>query len=208
MQRLLVCVFSAAVLAFGCSAQPAGTFEDDEGKLGDGGSVDGPACKPGRDYDGFGGEKIGDTGRAEGEAGQSHRRVKPLSALRTEYARVLGKTPASLAAQSDSIGKQEPRFFAEPQANAVALYSLYVVAFDGCVAQLDSGPFASAPTMESARTQCHELGRKYWSRTLSNDEAEACANLAVNELPAASAPNQRWGHACASLLTSAGFLSY
>lgn len=167
----------------------------------------GGACKVGRTYPGFGGDTLGAT-RVVAGAGADRQRVKPLSTLRTEYTRVLGAVPATLTDHAASIGQPTPRYFTEAESNAVALYSTYAVSFDGCQAMMTGAPYTTAPTLESAKTECAALGRKLWSRTLTVAEIDACADLAVNGLPKENPPRRNWAHVCASLLSSAGFITF
>src|SRR3989442_13570517 len=80
------------------------------------------ACDFSFSYQGFGGTRL-EVGREDQDVGFDRDRVKPLSALGGEYARVLGKTPALLSSLGSTFGQVPPRWFVEPQANAVSLYS-------------------------------------------------------------------------------------
>lgn len=207
---------AAALLAgaslLACSADPSDAFDGDDAlepsKSDPSSTDDGPVCLTGKDYAGFGGKKLGASERTEAVAGADRARIKPLSALRSEYVRLLGAEPETLKSQEQSIGRPQSRWFVEPEANAVAIYSLYAVAFDGCYAFMKTGPFAEAPTAETAPAQCKSLGRKFWSRTLTDEETATCAELVLSGLPGSTTPSRRWAHTCATLLTSAGFLSY
>lgn len=141
--------------------------------------------------------------------GTDRARLKPFSALQTEYMRVLGNTPASLTGSAATFGQPPARWYEEPQANAVALQTAYNIAFDGCLTYTaTAAEFASAPDAASAATQCAAMARKFWSKTPGPQEIDACVEVAT--AGAASEPNARrkWAYACASVLTSAGFLTY
>ena len=132
-----------------------------------------------------------------------------FSALQTEYARVLGAAPASLQGAGPTFGQVPARWYEEPEANAVALQTAYSIAFDGCLTFTATAPeFAAAPDASSAPVQCAALARRFWSKTPAPQEIQSCVDVAVTA--AASEPNARrkWAYACASVLSSAGFLTY
>ena len=145
----------------------------------------------------------------EAALGIDRGRVKPYDALATEYARVLGTTPASLAGASDTFAQAPARWYAEPQGNAVALQTAYKIAFDGCIDYTASAPaYATAPDATSAAKVCGEMERKFWSRVPSPAEIQKCVDAAVTGSKAEPTPRRKWAAACAAVLTSAGFLTY
>jgi hypothetical protein len=147
--------------------------------------------------------------RAVTRLGDDRARVKPFSALQTEYQRVLGNTPASLAGSGATFGQVPKNWYEEPQASAVALQTAYDIAFDGCLTYTETAPeFASAPDASSASAQCSAMARKFWSKTPAPQEIQACVDMAVTGTAAEPDPRRRWSYACASILTSAGFLTY
>jgi hypothetical protein len=147
--------------------------------------------------------------RVVANVGVDRARIKPFGALTTEYPRVLGSTPASLAGAASTFAEPPARWYAEPQANAVALETAYDVAFDGCLTYTaGSSAFAAAPTTTTAQAQCSALARKVWSKTPTPDEIQACVDVAVTGSASEPAPARRWSYACASVLTAAGFLTY
>jgi len=167
-----------------------------------------PSLCTGRSYKGFDNKELsGD--RAVAKIGVDRSRLKQFSALQTEYPRVLGNTPASLAGSGATFGAPEPRWFDEPEANAVALETAYDIAFDGCLTYVASdSQFASAPTAANASAPCAAMAQKFWSKTPAPTEIAACVDVAVNAASTETDTARKWAYACASVLTSAGFLAY
>lgn len=172
------------------------------------GDANDPALCKSREYQNFDHQSL-TSGRTVTRLGNDRARMKPFSALQTEYLRVLGNTPASLAGSGATFGQVPKMWFAEPEANAVALQTAYNIAFDGCLTYTGSdAAYAAAPDATSAQTQCSAMARKFWSKTPAPQEIQACADMAVTGSAAEADPRRRWAYACASVLTSAGFLSY
>jgi hypothetical protein len=141
--------------------------------------------------------------------GVDRARMKPFTALQTEYTRVLGSAPASLAGAAATFGAPPARWYEEPQANAVALQTAYTIAFDGCLTYTATAQeFANAPDQPSAETQCGAMARKFWSKTPGPSEISACVEVATTGSAAEPDARRKWAYACASVLTSAGFLAY
>ncbi|WP_394823711.1 hypothetical protein [Pendulispora albinea] len=159
-------------------------------------------------------------------AGVDRGRMKPFSALSTEYARVLGATnnpKASLDSSKSTFGEPEARWSQEPAASAVSLYTAYRVGFDGClqltgaVANGSGAPqgdakYNTAPDAASAKAECEAWTRKFWSRAASPDEVQGCVDIAVTasaqEGTTPTPPKRRWAYACATVLSATGFLAY
>ncbi|MBX3203413.1 MAG: hypothetical protein KF764_00030 [Labilithrix sp.] len=163
-------------------------------------------CKEGIPHPGFANvDFVGD--RKPGPIGGDRRRVKPYSALRSEFQRALGNVPAGLAASAAAYGDVPARWYQEPTAGAVSLYTTYTLAFTACFETMTAPSFGQAPTAESAPTECAKLQRKVWQRSPTPDETKACADftLGLADEPVA---RRRWAHACASVMTSAGFTTY
>lgn len=167
-----------------------------------------PSCDKGREYLGFGGGDLaGD--RELGEVGEESRRPKPFSALSTEFPRVLGNTPASLASAESTFGIAPGRWFSEPTMSAVTVYTTFGVAFQGCLTfTAQPTRFGTAPTAATARTECAAWAERFWSRKALEPELDACVQVAVRD--AATDPNarRRWAYACAATLTSSDFLTF
>ena len=167
-----------------------------------------PALCTSKTYAGFDNREL-TSERKVLKLGTDRARMKPFSALQTEYSRVLGNTPASLTGSAATFGQPPARWYEEPQANAVALQTAYTIAFDGCLTYTGTAAeFANAPDAASAETQCSAMARKFWSKTPGPSEISACVEVATTG--SAAEPNERrkWAYACASVLTSAGFLAY
>lgn len=168
-----------------------------------------PLCaSTGKAYTTFDGSSL--TGsRVHAATGADRSRVKPYSALATEYPRVLGGTsPALLDGAAATFGESPDRWSEEPQASAVMLYTAYRVAFQGCLAATkDDAKYAAAPTDATASTECAAMERKFWSRTATPEETSACAAFATTGTAKETDPRRRWAYTCASVLTAAGFLT-
>lgn len=167
-----------------------------------------PALCTSKEYAGFDNIPLHST-RVVAKLGVDRGRVKPFSALQTEYARVLGAAPASLQGAGPTFGQVPARWYDEPQANAVALQTAYGIAFDGCLTYTQTAPeFAAAPDAASAATQCAAMARKFWSKTPAPQEVQACVDVATTGTATEPQPRRKWAYACASVLSSAGFLTY
>ena len=171
------------------------------------GTVD-PATCGGKDFASFDGKSL-IADRVVANVGVDRGRFKPYDALAAEYNRVLGNTPASLAAAADTFGKSDPRWYDEPLAGGVVLQTAYSIAFDGCLTYTATGTdYAAAPTATTAATRCAAMARTFWSRTASPDQTAACVDVAVNGAASVTDSRKRWAYACASVLSSAAFLTY
>ena len=181
-----------------------GTKPGEEGKPDPGD----PALCTSKTYAGFDNFEL--TGeRKVQKLGTDRSRMKPFSALQTEYARVLGNTPASLTGSAATFGQPPARWYEEPAANAVALQTAYSIAFDGCLTFTGTAAeFANAPDAASAETQCASMARKFWSKTPGPSEISSCVEVATTGSAAEPNARRKWAYACASVLTSAGFLAY
>jgi hypothetical protein len=171
------------------------------------GTVD-PATCGGKEFKGFDGENLV-RNRVVANVGVDRGRFKPYDALAAEYNRVLGNTPASLAAAGDTFGKPEPRWYDEPAIGGVVLQTSFKIAFDGCLTYTATpADFAAMPTATTASTKCAEMARKFWSRTASPDQITACSDVALTGAAKETDPRRRWAYACASVLNAAGFMTY
>ena len=143
------------------------------------------------------------------KVGADRGRIKPYSALRGEYERTLGLAPASLEGAAASFGRPPERFSSEPGASAIQVFSAYRVAFDGCLDFVEKDVvYAKAPTDGTAKTQCNALTRKFWSRAATEEELKACTDVALVDSVSETEPKRRWAYTCATLLSSAPFLTY
>jgi hypothetical protein len=164
-------------------------------------------CAVGNPHVGFGNVDFA-AGRVEGAIGADRRRVKPYTAIRTEFQRVLGSQPAAMAISGGAYGDVPARWYIEPTAGAVSLYTTYSLAFTGCYDTMTDAKYTTAPTAATADAECQAMQRKYWQRTGTPDEVKACSDLAVTGLTTEPVARRRWAHACASIMTSAGFTTY
>jgi hypothetical protein len=191
-----------------------GGGRDDEQNGGPGGDGTTPggdptqpgSCKEGAPHLGFGQANFVED-RKPGGIGSDRRRVKPYSVLRTEFQRVLGRVPPALAQSAPAFGESPPRWYAEPVAGAVSLSTTYSIAFTACFESMTGASFETAPTEASATAECTRLAQQAWQRTPTPDEVGACASFAVG-LSTEPVARRRWAHACAAVMTAAGFTTY
>lgn len=167
----------------------------------------GMTCDQGYNYQGFGGSKL-EVGRDEDQVGFDRDRVKPLTALRGEYARVLGTTPALLDSLSNTFGNTPPRWYIEPEATAVSLYSSMRVAFVGCLGVTATTEYDVMPDGLNAGAKCAAFAKKFWSREANTEELESCVDMVTKQTGEEPVARRKWAYACASVLSSASFLTY
>lgn len=145
--------------------------------------------------------------RKPGEVGINRRRVKPYSALATEFQRTLGKVPTNLAGSAAAYGEVPARWYVEPDQGAIAAYTTYQLSFATCYEQMTQPEYGMAPTATTAPAMCSSWQRKVWQRTPSADETKACADFVLG-LTTEPAARRRWAHACASIHSAIGFTTY
>lgn len=133
--------------------------------------------------------------------------MKPHSALASEFQRALGKVPSDLAASAATFGQTPARWYVEPTAGAVSLYTMYSLAFSACYETMIDARYEVAPTVASAGVECGTLQRRVWQRSPTPDEIKTCIDDAVGSTDE-SVSRRRWAYACASILTAAGFTTY
>jgi hypothetical protein len=203
-----------AVVAWLAAAVPAcvGGIADPPGDDVDDDDDDGEeelACEQlGRTYTGIGGALL-QAGRVEEAPYGDRRRMKPFSALRAEYQRVLGNQAADIDAFAATFGKPPARWYEEPEASANTLYASFTLAYQGCTELTATGEaYAAAPTEESAAATCAAFARTFWDRNAEEDELAGCVEYAVNGTASEADARARWAYTCASVLTAAGFVSY
>jgi len=171
-------------------------------------------CDMGKQYTGFAGTML-EAGRVDNDMGLERGRVKPYTALVSEYQRVLGNNPALIGTSATTFGQDPARWLTEPTSSAVTIYTAFRVAFQGCltVTSVAGSKYATLPTNSTAATECSAWARKFWSRDATQAEVDACVQVAMvdttkegmNTNPPAA---RRWGYACASVLSAAGFMTY
>jgi hypothetical protein len=165
-------------------------------------------CDFGYSYEGFGGTRL-EAGRADEDVGFDRDRVKPFSALAGEFGRVLGKPAPQLLAQlSSTFGQVPARWYVEPQANAVSLYSALRVAFVGCVDLTSTSEYDDMPDDANAPEKCSAFARRFWSRSPDTDEVQACVDMVTQGTDPETQARRKWAYACSSVLASAPFLTF
>lgn len=219
-----------AVTTSGCTVCLDDTCELDNAGTGTDAGVDptAPACTVfGKPHIGLGGEDLAAKNNLVAYADRA--RAKPYSALLTEYARVLGvaNRPGSIDGLGGTFGEPAARWYMEPMASAVFVNTAYNVAFEGCLrmsGDIGGGTvdarLAIAPTSASAKAVCSEWMRTFWSREGTPEQVDECASAAleatsetygggsVAEVTRPATPKRQWAYACASVLTSSGFLTF
>ncbi len=164
-------------------------------------------CDLGYTYLGFGGTRL-EAGREDEQLGYDRDRVKPYSALGDEYARVLGTTPDLLTTLGSTFGEVPPRWYIEPQATAVSLYSALRVAFVGCLDYTNTTAFDAVPDATNAPANCAAFAASFWNRAPDTNEVAACVSLVTQGTPNEPVARRKWAYACASVLSSAPFLTF
>jgi hypothetical protein len=154
--------------------------------------------------------------------GDRHR-VKPFSVLVDDMRRVLGTAnqgsmDALINGSADAFGAPPARWFAEPQAGAVSIYTTYRIAFRGCLQYANTvAEWSQQPNATSAAAECSKLQQKAWNVTPSQEEIDACVGIATDAAGFAAVPapvgpitdaKTKWTYACASVLSSAKFTSF
>ncbi len=166
-----------------------------------------PHCDMGRTYAGFAGTEL-TAGRYDADLGLETARFKPYTALQTEYPRVLANTPGLLASSGSTFAIVPARWYVEPQASAINLYTAYRIAFQGCLTATSGTSFATVPSNSTAATQCTTWAKAFWTRDPLQAEVDSCVKVAMTDTAAETDPHRRWAYTCAAVLSSADFLTY
>ena len=165
-------------------------------------------CEQTRSYTGFAGQAL-EMDRPAIAAGADRMRLKPYAALAAEYARALGLTTVNTAFYASTFGRAPARWYLEPAAGANPIYAAFSLAYSACNQMTASrAELAAAPDATNADAACRDFARAAWHREATDDEAAACATFAVEKTKPTDPPAKRWAYACASVLTSSGFLAY
>ncbi len=136
-------------------------------------------------------------------------RLKPFTALATEYSRALGLASFDTSAFAATFGKPPARWFSEPAASASTVYGAFALAFAACTQHTASdAQYASAPDAATADPICRDHARRAWSREATEPEVAACVDYTVNKTNPADAAPKRWAYSCAAVVSATGFLAY
>jgi hypothetical protein len=211
----LVALGFAVSVAAACSAPADGLIEDpipnDPNNPNDPNTPPAKACtevSQGRTYKGFEGEALEAT-RLKENVGQDRARLKPFAALNEEFVRVFGAAPASLAGATDSFAVPPARWYDEPQATGVGLAALYNISFEAGLAYAKANaPYATAPTAQTAATECAAFMKKAWMRTAVPAEIGQCVTLATTGVAKEPNAQRKWAYVFAMIVTSSPFLTY
>ena len=162
----------------------------------------------GRAYLGFDGVDLGGA-RVNENVGVNRARVKPYVVMASEYQRVLGLVPPSLAGAAGSFDDPPARWFTEASHSGVSLAAIFDLSFEGCEAfTKDAADYAAMPDATSAVAVCTSLMKKAWNRSPSPDEIGACVTFGTTKLNAEPSARRRWAYVCASVLSSSNFLTF
>lgn len=171
------------------------------------------APKMGRTYKGFGGFEL-TAGRQEQIPSQGDRaRIKPFSAFKGEFSRVLSITPRSLLSSGDSFDEPDARWYIEPNVTGVNVFTLYRAAYEAALTYVAQNPdnlpgLKSAPSEEAAGAVCTFVGIRAWHRNPSESELASCKKVALVDTAKDPSSSNRWAYSIASILTAVGFASY
>lgn len=148
--------------------------------------------------------------RFDAVEGVDRQRFKPYSALTSEYPRVTGVAAPGLLGQSGSTFGQAPaRWHEEPEGSAINLYTAYRIAFESCLTMTATdAKYAAAPAEPALGAECSAMARKFWSRSANAEEIATCVQVGTVDSTKETDPRRRWAYTCASVLSSAGFLTY
>lgn len=223
---MAACTSSLVVFAFACNDGDLGDLEWGSGKKGGPGGANGgengtnPANDPNASptatcldraakYTGFGKSALIDD-RLDAVEGVDRQRFKPYTALTSEYPRVTGvNAPALLGQSGSTFGQPAARWYEEPEGSAVNLYTAFRIAFESCLTlTANDAKYATAPAEPAAGQECAAMARKFWSRSATPDDVKACVQVATVDSTTETDARRRWAYTCASVLTSAGFLTY
>ena len=88
------------------------------------------------------------------------------------------------------------------------MYQAFQASFQGCLTYTGTAAqYAANPTAATANTECANFQTNFWSRTPSAAETAACVTFATSAVNNDANARRRWAYACASVLTSTGFLA-
>lgn len=180
------CLAASVESALQCNAKPEGT----------------------RSYKLFDGTKLEEKRANEGVA-INRARVKPYAVMASEYQRVLGNTPETIKTAGGSFDAAPARWFAEATYSGVSMNAVFNISYEGCLTYARaSADLKSAPTADSAKTECSKLMRKAWSKTPTPAEVDSCVELATKKTEAEADAGRRWAYVCATVLSSSQFLTF
>lgn len=147
--------------------------------------------------------------RVDEGLGVNAARAKPFDVMASEYKRVLGVTPRSLDIARAAFGDSPARWLTDFTHSGVSLTTAYTVGFDACsTAFANDSDRAKAPTTESASAFCKDLMTKAYDEEPSSDQLSVCTDLVMTKFANEGSPRARWAAACASVLSSAPFLTF
>ena len=72
----------------------------------------------------------------------------------------------------------------------------------------NSADFDVMPDATTAPIKCSAFATKFWSRDPDTDEVASCVDVALNGAANEPAARRKWAYTCASVLSSAPFLTF
>jgi len=163
----------------------------------------------GRTYKGFGNVELTAARLTEIPMEGDRFRIKPFDALKSDFQRVMGSVPKSLDANAATFAAAPERWYSEPVASAVTLFTTYRVSYEAALTFTGSdAKYASAPTQDSAKAACDSFARQVWNKVPTSEQVASCVKIAVVDTAAESDPKSRWAYALASVLSATGFVAY
>jgi len=163
----------------------------------------------GRTYKGLGGVELTTSRITEIPMEGDRFRIKPFQALKSDFQRVMGAVPKSLDANAATFAAAPDRWYSEPIASAVTLFTTYRVSYEAALTLVGTdAKYASAPTEESAKAACDSFARQVWNKTPTSEQVASCVKIAVVDTAAEADAKSRWAYALASVLSATGFVAY
>ncbi len=163
----------------------------------------------GKTYKGFGNVELTASRITEVPMEGDRFRIKPYGALKSDFQRVLGAVPKSLDANAATFAQAADRWYTEPMASAVTLFTTYRVSYEAALTLTASdAKYSSAPTEESAKAACDSFARKVWNKVPTSDQVASCVKIAVVDTAAETDAKARWAYALASVMAATGFVAY
>lgn len=136
-------------------------------------------------------------------------RVKPYAALSGEFTRVMGAVPASLTANAATFAVAPDRWYVEPQASAIVLFTNFRVSYEAALTLAGSdAKYTETPSEANATANCTSFARQAWNRLPTTEEVAACKKVALVDTAAETDIKARWAYTLASVLTATGFVAY
>ena len=167
------------------------------------------SIESGRRYRGFGNTDLVAGRVTEVPIDMDRFRLKPLSVLSADFNRIFGSVPSSLERNRTTFIHASDRWYIEPKASGVTIFSTYRIAYEGSLAFAATNPMtAAAPSEESATEVCSTFAEMAWNQAASEAQIDACRKVAVIDTATEPDVKARWAYAFAAILTATEFVAY